>query len=110
MGIENEMFFRLLTRDPRTVIASSDIGINRPSVHGSEYDRLRKPQIIPRNLWDTKCTHSFRIDPCFAWFVLFRVFRVNRGSTFRLLKNDPRITRNTRNNTKSISGSLLYFL
>jgi len=35
------MFLRLLTRAPRTVIASSDIVKNRPRVHRQEYGRLR---------------------------------------------------------------------
>ena len=61
IGIENEMFLRLLTRAPRTVIASSDIVENRPRVHRREYGRLRKPQIIPRNLWDTKWTEQRKV-------------------------------------------------
>jgi D-aspartate ligase len=37
-----------------------------------------------------------------SYFVLFRVFRGIRGSHFRQHKNDPRIARNTRSNTKGV--------
>ena len=41
-----------------------------------------------------------------SYFVLLRVFRAIRGSVLMLLKNDPRIARNTRNNTKRVEPTL----
>src|SRR3989442_10339059 len=48
IGIENEMFLRLLTRAPRTSMASSDISKFTPQPHRQEPAALRKLQIIAR--------------------------------------------------------------